>query len=260
MQNLQKTICKRMEKKPLKLSIIVPGIRPQNWQKLYCSVDFSESWEIIFIGPYPPPFHLSADIKYAESFRSPNACQQMGLIVSQGEFITFAADDGVFIPGALDKALSMAEYKKIVVGKYIEGDNPNPDMLKEDYYRFKYHKTYRLKGVPQNALIFNCGIISRKFMLELGGWDSAFEATTCAHADLGIRASRAGAEMILMDGPMFKCTHQPGKTGDHGPVHNAMKRDIKTFQKMYAQPNDRITIPLDNWKSTPEKWSPRFGK
>ena len=96
-------------------------------------------------------------------------------------------------------------------------------------------------------------------MLELGGWDAQnFEATTCAHADLGIRAMKAGAEMVLMDKPMFKCSHLPNRQGDHFAVHNAMKKDIKTFQKIYEKPNDRITILLDNWKNTEEKWNRRF--
>ena len=264
----------------MKLSVIVPGIRPQNWEELYFSVGLPMSdFEMIFVGPESPKvfgswFYAS---KYIKSFRSPNAAQQQGLMAATGDYITFAADDGIFLPGALDHAFELLNiinaltpseepsYKRIVIGKYLEGDTPHPDMLKEDYYRFKYHKAYRIPGVPQENLIFNCGIISRKFMLDLGGWDAQnFECTTMAHADLGIRAFKAGAEMILMDKVMFKCSHEPRQTGTHGPIHRAQtRRDEPTFKRIYSNPKvyaDRIKIPLDNWEKTPEIWSERFGK
>lgn len=265
--------------KELKLSVIVPSIRPEGILNLYNSIDYNGDWELIAIGPICP---MSADrFEFIKSFRSPNSAQQQGLLKADGDYICMAADDGIFLPGALDKAIKLIEILElfgvidkelerileeipkdknyIVVGKYLEGDTPHPDMMKKDYYKFGYHKSYRLKGVPQDNLIFNCGIISRKFMLELGGWDCSFEATTCAHADLGIRASQASANMILMDKPLFKCSHQPGNTGDHRPIHNAMKRDLKTFEKLYSKPR-QTRIELDNWKNTPEVWSERFGK
>ena len=205
-------------------------------------------------------------VKHIQSWRSPNACQQQGLMLATGEYITFASDDGVFLPGALDKAINALDFATaedggefVIVGKYLEGDTPNPDMGHDDYYKFRYHKAYRLKGVPQNDLIFNCGVIRNSFIRQLGGWDSElFECTTCAHADLGIRAKKAGARMILMPDVMFQCSHQPGNSGDHRPVNQAMKRDIKNFQKIYKKPNDRINIEFNNWQNTPEVWEERF--
>lgn len=264
----------------MKLSIIVPSIRPQNLLVLYNSIDI-ENFEMIIVGPNPPPM-IQENVHWVMSWKSPNACQQMGLLIAKCDYITFASDDGVFLPNALDKAIKLMEVSEvysiydetiggilgdppqrketIVVGKYLEGDNPNPDMLKEDYYKFEYHKSYRLKGVPQDGLIFNCGIISRKFMLELGGWDAdRFDTTTCAHADLGIRALKAGAKMILMNEPMFKCSHEPKRTGTHGPIHDSMiKHDLPNFIKTYSKPNNRVKIPINNWENTPEKWGRRF--
>lgn len=249
----------------MKLSIILPSIRPENQEKLYLSI--TESWfddfELIIISPYElMQVKYHSNIKYIQSKRSPNACQMEGLMVAKGDYICVAADDGIFLPNVLDDAfyhLDKDNYKSTVVGRYLEGDNPI-GMKSEDYYRFKYHKPYRLAGINPEWLIFNCGIISRKFLLELGGWDAEnFEVPTIAHADLGIRAQKAGAKMILMKEPMFKCSHQPGKSGDHAPIHNAQtKRDMPKFQEMYSKPNNRIIIPLDNWKSTPEVWKERF--
>lgn len=246
----------------MKLSVIVPSIRPQNLLKLYQSIDIEGNWEFIVVGPQIPILRAN-NIKFIESFRSPNACQQQGLLESSGEYITFAADDGEFKPCRLVQLLNLysilhLDYKTILVCKYLEGNNPQ-NMESDDYYTFKYHQAYRFTGVPRDNFIFNCGIISRKFMLELGGWDCSFEATTCAHADLGIRASQAGARMFLMDSPLFKCSHQPGKTGDHKPIHEAMKSDLKIFKELYSKPR-QTNIDIENWKNTSEIWDRRFGK
>ncbi len=264
-----------------KISILLPSIRTEKLQNVYDSIvtSFSGEFELVIVGVNNSnlPIQIKAIDRgiwtFIPSHRSPNAAQQIALLNARYEMISFCADDGVFLPRALDKAMDLIkDYEEeyyinnmepcnefIVVGKYLEGDNPHPDMHKEDYYKFKYHKAYRLKGVPQEEYIFNCGIITNSFIRELGGWDAeSFEATTMAHADLGIRAKKAGAGMILMDMPMFKCSHQPGKTGDHGPVHYAMKSDIKKFQKIYSKSTNRQNIALDNWQYTPERWERRF--
>lgn len=246
----------------MKLSIIVPSIRTANLTKLYWSVlsSLQDNFEFIVISPndfeeWPNP---SPYVKWIKSFRSPNACQQQGLLEATGDYICFAADDGEFLVGELKEAMEkIDDYKTIIVGKYLEGESPK-DMDTADYYKFGFHKVYQLNGVPKDAYIFNCGIISRKFILELGGWDcESFEATTCAHADLGLRALKAGAKMILMDEPMFKCSHEPGRTGTHAPVHNAMKRDLKNFRKIYDKSNNRIKVESD-WHKTPPIWKERF--
>ena len=254
-----------------KLSVIVPSIRPHNLLKLYNSIDVND-FEMIIVSPQSCNLeNLMVRIKWIKSFRSPNACQMQGLMEASGDWVTFASDDGVFLPGALDYAFNILkvdyihnpnkeilEYKKIIVGKYLEGDSPNPDMGKPEYYRFKYHRSYRIKGVPQDCLIFNCGIISRKFLLELGGWDAEnFDCTTVAHADLGIRAYKAGAHMIMAD-VIFKCSHHPGNTGDHKPVNRAMKRDLKRFKQIYSKIDTREVF-LDNWEQTSPIWKERFG-
>lgn len=255
----------------MKLSVIVPSIRPQGRQFLYDSIEksFSGTWEIIYVAPDVITCHVGNE-KYIESYRSPNAAQQQGLLEATGDYICAGSDDGEFLPGALDKAVKHVMlleandtldenkenwYKNIIVGKYLEGNSPNPDMLKEDYYKFGYHKAYRLKGIPQDCMIFNTGIISRKFLLELGGYDAEFfDCTTIGHADLSIRAHNAGAKMIIMEDPLFKCSHQPGKTGDHKPIHESMKKDLRELKMTYSLPYERIIIPLDNWKNAPEKW------
>lgn len=241
------------QEKKYKLSILVPSIRPSNILCLYESIknSLSDKFELIVVGPYSPP--IVEDIKWFKSYRSPNAAQQQALLFATGEYISPAADDGIFLPGMLDKAVLLASEDTVVVGKYIEGDNPI-NMDSEEYYKFGYHKAYRLRGVPKDGLIFNCGIISRNLIIHLGGYDANnFNCTTLGHADLSIRLGQSGANMILMNHPLFRCSHQPGKSGDHAPIDKAMKQDLKNFKKLYSKPR-QTNIDLDNWKNTQEVW------
>ena len=58
------------------ISIILPGIRPYNWSKLYDSIVKSTTrrFELIVVGPYRPPDMLQNDIynfKYVKDYGSP---------------------------------------------------------------------------------------------------------------------------------------------------------------------------------------------
>jgi len=54
------------------LSVLVPGIRTENWETLYNSIGRStkKSWEIIFVGPNEPHSQLlkKSNIKYYKDF------------------------------------------------------------------------------------------------------------------------------------------------------------------------------------------------
>ena len=143
----------------IRLSVLVPSIRPQNLNKLYGSIIAScpdRPFEMIVASPIECPYPLkkvfTQNIKWIQSFRSPNCCQQEALLRAEGQYICAGSDDGEFLPDALEYAISMAEERTIIVGKYLEGDNPHPDMNKEAYYKFGYHKSYQLKGWCANNL------------------------------------------------------------------------------------------------------------
>lgn len=261
-----------------KLTILCPGIRVANWERLYRSIEtsFSGSWEIIFIGPYDIPQYLKETLyaegkdnfKYIKDWGSPIRCQQIGLTFSDGEYINWAADDGVFLPGALDVGFRMLEnlnYKTVVMGKYYEGNNDG-DMPMQDtkYYVLSNHDASRSKYIPTKYLMLNVGLVSRQLLMEVGGWDaSTFEVCPMAYNDLAIRLQRYSCNFIVQDDMMFKCSHLPGHAGDHGPIHDGqVYHDQPAFMDIYEDEGciNRITIPIDNWQSAPEKWQRRFGK
>lgn len=253
------------------LTVLCPGIRTNNWEKLYNSIvdAYKGDWEIIFISPYELPDKLKMikknNIKLIKDWGSPIRCQQRGLCSSEGKYITWAADDGVFLPGSLDVAFSKVEgknYKTIIMGKYTEGSGNTLPMLNNYYYYLNNHDSCKLPFVPPDSLMLNVGIVSYQLLKELGGWDCQFEVCPMAYNDFAIRAKKYGAEFIIQDELMFKCSHMPGHEGDHGPIHDAqMWHDHPIFTLRYAGVNEpEMIISMDNWELSPERWVRRFGK
>lgn len=255
----------------MKLSVLIPGIRRENWLKLYDSISKAVSyedypWEVIIISPYelPPELARRENVVWLQSWRSPIACQQQGLCSARGEYITWAADDGVYLQGSLNTALKTLEgkdYKDIVIGKYFEGENP-VGMDNDWYYHLYNHDSCKLPYVPRDALMLNCGLVSRRFVEELGGWDSVmFEVCPFAYNDFAIRAYKSGAIFSIQKEIMFKCSHEPGMMGTHGPIHLAQtEHDEGVFRLLYLVDYlPRLRIDLNNYKNTPEIWTRRFG-
>jgi hypothetical protein len=99
------------------------------------------------------------------------------------------------------------------------------------------------------------------YVKKIGGWDTMFEVTTISHMDFAVRTQRNGSRYFMFEKPIFVCTHTPGITGDHAPVHYAhIEHDEPLFRNIYndASSLGRIEIALDNWKSSPEVWKRRF--
>lgn len=249
-----------------KLSVLVPSIRPGNLISLYNSIkmSFSGEFEMIVAGPYELPTPLAAlpNVKWIKTFRSPIAAQQEALIHSTGEWISWMADDGVALPGMLDESFKLLEgkgYKWIVVSKYQEGDNP-VDMDTDKYYFLRHHDSMRLPGVPTPAMLLNCGLVSCQLLMGMGGWEaSRFQVCPMSYNDFSIRAFKFGAEWILQDKPVFKCSHLPGGQGDHLPIHIAQTEyDQPVFTGIYSTLHDRMVIDINNWKESPEVWDLRF--
>jgi len=258
----------------MKLSVLVPGIRTKNWRKLYDSVieSFSGSWEMVIISPYKLPDELKGNqnIKIIEDWGSPMRCQQRGLTQAEGDYVTWAADDGVYLPGMLDKSfeyLDRCEYgcddAKLVMGKYTEGDGNTGHMMNGDYYILNNHNASNCWFVPDNTWMLNVGVVPTKLLMEVGGWDCQFEVCPMAYNDLAIRLQRHGVRFIIQDEIMYKCTHLPGHEGDHAPIHDAMiEHDMPLFKEIYdkIESRERIFIEWDNWEQSPERWVRRFGE
>lgn len=258
----------------MQLTVLCPGIRTQNWRKLYdsCAKSFHGSWEIIFIGPEPPEGNLiETNVRYIKDMGTPIRAQQRGLCEAQGEYVTWAADDGVFLPYALDVAFGKLtyehfhnhyDYKTLVMGKYTEGDGDTKAMLGNEYYVLSNHDASRSKWLPAGWFMLNVGVVPRTLLEHIGGWDCQFEVCPMAYNDLAYRLQNFGCKFIIQDELMFKCSHLPQRMGDHGPIHDAqIDCDQPLFRKIWGvkECQERTIIDLDNWKNCPERWVRRFG-
>ncbi len=260
----------------MNISVLIPGIRPELWLKVYNSIaaSFSGTWEVIFVGPnFPDNLSGAPNVKFICSMASPIICRQMALIEAKGDWICYAADDVTFIPGSLDRSFSIVtqqnfDYKTVVVGKYLEGISDtvkdNPLMRGEEYWKLWYHGGLHsiLRSFMKDYYLINTGLISRQMMLEIGGFDCRFEACAMACVDLSLRLQIYGVNCILQDIPIFESTHLPGHAGDHAPIHDGQtQHDEPLFFQIWGALNaiTRTKIDLDFWKTCPMHWERRFG-
>lgn len=253
----------------MKLSVLVPGIRTENWKTLYRSIleAFQGEWEIIFVGPYELPYDLKRfdNIKYIQDWGSPIRCQQRALCEASGEYITWAADDGVFLKGSLDIAFSLLkdrEYTTVIMGKYKEGSGNTEPMGKVYYYKLNNHEDTKSKNYPESTLMLNVGVVSRRLLIETGGWDSeSFEVCPHAYNDLAVRLQLNGNEFIVQEEVMFTCSHLPGHQGDHGPIHDGQQdHDRHVYSLMWKNEMPNRIVNINNWQNAPERWTRRFGR
>ena len=79
------------------ISIILPGIRKENWINLYNSIKTSTTrdFELIIVGPYEPDEWLlnQSNIIFVKDFGNPVRCQNIGIELASKKYITWASDD-----------------------------------------------------------------------------------------------------------------------------------------------------------------------
>ncbi len=255
----------------MKLSVICPSIRPHNLKVLYDSIGqaFSGEYEFIVIGPFDLPDTLKdiPNVKWIQDWGSPVRAQQIGLVNSIGEYITWVADDGILLSKSIDKSFELLEgkdYKTVIMGKYREGDGDTDPMVRDEYYVLNNHAGSIVQFMPENTLMLNCGVVSKQILLELGGWDAkTFQVCPYAYHDLAIRLQKYGCPFIIQQEEMFKCSHMPDHQGDHSSIHIAqLYFDEPVFKEIYNHPyfSKRIAISIDNWKEAQPRWERRFGR
>ena len=258
------------------LSICLTALRKHNWKRLYDSIATSigdYSFELILCGPHEDPPEEMQDlpnVKCIQDYGSPTRCQQRAMLAATGRYITWAADDGWYMPEdpktvSLGQCIhhldTVSEEKKCLVTRYNEGVGDGLGDPASGMYCLNFHDPVRSPHYPDHFLIFNCAILPTVYFKELGGFDCQFEVCPMAFCDFGARAQLDGATVILT-GLSFECTHFPGTDGDHAPVHHAqIDHDQPLYEEIWQQATapDRIKIDINNWEEHPDLWERRFG-
>lgn len=249
----------------MKLSILVPGIRPQNWRKLYDSCQYDD-FEMIFVGPHSDDDVTNlSNVKFIEDWGNPVRAMNIALITAEGEYIHWEADDAHFLANQPNQAIEEAEklpFGEIITSKYLEGGGTN--MLDDSYYRIKASLNCDNLFLNGDDYILNTGFIPRYLAIAAGGWDSVnFETLFFSHLDLAVRLQKTNFKLVLSNEAVAHCDHMPGTSGDHAPIHFAhIEHDEPRFREIYSNENsvERGSINIDNWKLSPEVWKRRFGE
>jgi hypothetical protein len=262
-------------KSKVDLSIILPGIRPQNWGNLYSSIEkaCSRSWELIICGPVK---HFPEELEHAENVKiiydkgSPVRASNIAATLASGRYITWAADDGVYMPQSIDAALDCLEEMghgdhNVVVGKYYEGQQGDHKPLQDDtYFKINGAACTRSPHINDDWYLFNVAFMHTAFFNSLGGWNVEYEACPMAHTDFACRAYQEAAKVKMCEVPILDCSHMPGTSGDHGPIHHAqLEHDEPLFRERYADPNWKtkrrnLAYQIPSWKAYPSVWERRF--
>lgn len=267
----------------MKLSIFLAGFRNQNWIKLSESipnVTTLTDYELVFVGPYPPPPELAEkdNVVFVQDWGCPSRCYQLGLLHSQGEYVIWAADDGIFSPGlAIDQAFAaMPNHRKGLVSfSFTEGSTKElrifgpgaPKKLKRAVDKIKRASTDMNMILGENPALAMCGpahykivmnaLIRNDYFKEIGGWDCRFEHIGVGSNDLAVRLQNDGAEVVM--GGRFMDLSQEWYSPDHLPIEEAhAKNDMNLLSSIYSNiDNPRTKINFDNWKLAPEVWARR---
>lgn len=133
------------------LSIIMPGLTPQEWTRVCKSVDEAAkkiSWEMIIVGPNEPEPELMTrtNIRYVKSLGSPTRCIQEAQTYAQGEYSCHSVEDCSYVPDAFDKCFDIFDSKSrdlkyMLCGKYLEGVSTDKTHLFP-----KKHRKHRTPG------------------------------------------------------------------------------------------------------------------
>lgn len=262
------------------LSILVPGIRSENWVNLYSSTEKSctkYSFEIIFVGPYELPEELlkKENIKYYQDFGSPIRCKQIALFHSIGQWITWASDDGLFLPNTLDDTLSLCtDINKVIYCKYSKDntklyyDDETCFILQNRNYTgiSEFGKKYQLDNMSKLTFLYNptfildCAIINSIILKKIGGWDSSiFETQHIANADLSARLFKLGVGFGFQNNKVIHYSNI--ESNEDIPVKSAQyQNDEPKFVILYSLTKyiDRIYLDIENWERSPKIWDRRF--
>lgn len=235
------------------ISFIVPSIRVEKLRKTYDSIDTKQDWEMVVISPYAQPDNMKiSNVHWINDWGHLVRCRQIGLLAAKGDYVAWMVDDGVYEPGALDKAFELSnEYT--VVSLMVKEGGGGENSLNPYAYKAWFHDDLRLPYVPVTTTLILFAIAPRDKIIEVGGWDCNFEGMGLADVDLAIRVK---ANIVVAPIHAVSCEWMAGESGDHAPVHNAhFQNDLPYFKSLYM-PRD---VKLDNWKNASERWGRRFG-
>lgn len=256
------------------LSLVISGIRTENWEVLYEEMKNScsnFSFEIVFCSynDLPDPLKKYENVKYIKDFGCPSRCLQLGTTIAEGEMIAIVSDDGKILKNSFNEAIRLLKnstnpYKNIVALRYTEGQNfiANPEDFAPKYWHAKYHGDLRLQGIEDNWKICLMFLMNTERYREMGGIDCRFEHFNMNLHDLAFRSQRDGSEILISENFVTAQNWEPNR-GNESPIIQAFyENDRPLFNSTYSSKENSLKRPIkidyDNWKEADERWRRRF--
>lgn len=251
------------------LTVIVPGIRDENWERLFNEATLASkryTLEFIFVGPRPPNPTLMAkhNVKYIKDFGTPTRSLHIGTLIAEGQYFTWLADDAWVYEESLDSAMDLLMHrdpKKDMIGiRYSEGTNHSGACPPDVYWTSNHHPNFHLPGIDRDYAICGVLLMDLDFYNYMGGLDCAYEHVNMNVHDFAIRAQRNGSHLYMSPHLVMNCDFEPNRTPQNSPVIAAyVENDDPLFRKHYAVMGERpLRIDINNWKQTEPVWRRRF--
>lgn len=246
------------------LTIIVPGIRKEHWNRLYEETKKASKrypFEFIIVGPQDPEI---PGVKYIHDLGTPTRCLQLGILASEGEYFTWLSDDAFVNEESLDSAMDLLMHRnpdKDIIGiRYSEGCGHSGGIFPDHYWTTNHHPNFHLPGIDRNYIVCGVLLLKKSLYWSLGGFDCAYEHINMNIHDFSIRAQRSGSTVYLSPHVVMNCDFEPHRTVENSPVIAAYhENDDPLFRKHYAVMGERpLVIDPENWKQTEPVWRRRF--
>ncbi len=175
-------------------SLLLSGIRPQHWGEIFQNLlqNNSSSFELIFVGPKPPPFKLPKQCKYIKADDSHAKCVEIAFRHASGEYVIPIADDLLFIDKFLDNVLSYAsstDMDKNIIIPHV--GRPTKRKQFKAKVNGKFHG-----GNPKWPIVGLIPLIKRQVWASLGGLDKRFHSVYW-NDDIVLRFYQQGGGYVL---------------------------------------------------------------
>ena len=134
-------------------------------------------------------------------------------------------------------------------------------MLTPFYYMAWFHAGVRHWNIPIDTKLYMYGLISKKLMTEIGGFDTKYESMALTYVDLSLRMRFYGCKVIIGKDRICHCIWQDKEKSDHSSVHHAcVDHDIPILKGIYfyIKFKPQIKINPENWKNSASHWPRRF--
>ena len=183
----------------IKVSIVASAVRVQFWEELYNSLLGNKlPFEVIFVGDKQPGYKLPSNFHYIYSPTKPAQCYEIGFRAAKGELVHWTADDSLYNHinhSSIDTAYNF--YKTFNDEKVVVAMRPIEDG--GDVYDFHHF----FGGSHDTPIMAPLGLMSRKLLLELGGYDRRFISGQSEN-DLVMRVFEVGGRVeICMDAYLY---------------------------------------------------------